>query len=114
MVALQSTSCIPTFGTRSENYQRCGTSHLSEARLGKKLLSQGCCSCCPKKVRTRHLRFVVLALASLGTCRWDEAIEILKEALELEPKSKEIATLLRETISYRLQFAFVVFCTNPI
>ncbi len=31
-------------------------------------------------------------------CRWDEAIEVLKKALELEPKSKEISAMLRDTM----------------
>ena len=30
--------------------------------------------------------------------RWDEAIDVLKKALELEPKSKEISAMLRDTI----------------
>jgi tetratricopeptide (TPR) repeat protein len=33
-----------------------------------------------------------------GFHRWDEAIEVLKKALELEPKSKEISAMLRDTM----------------
>lgn len=29
--------------------------------------------------------------------KWDEAIDVLKRALEIEPKNREITTLLRDT-----------------
>ena len=55
-----------------------------------------------------HLHQQCLCAQVRDLYRWDEAIDVLKKALELEPKSKEISAMLRDTMRKSMKLCILL------